>query len=48
MARSGICAVPGNYLVAHGDHEMLTEAQLEDAVVGYEEIILHALAQTSL
>ncbi|KAK0273021.1 hypothetical protein LTR35_012433 [Friedmanniomyces endolithicus] len=39
---------PGSILVAHSDHEMLTEAQLEEAVVGYEKIILHALAQTSL
>ncbi|KAK0942696.1 hypothetical protein LTR29_005783 [Friedmanniomyces endolithicus] len=39
---------PGSILVAHSDHEMLTEAQLEEAVEGYEKIILHALAQGSL
>ncbi|KAK0261797.1 hypothetical protein LTS09_003890 [Friedmanniomyces endolithicus] len=39
---------PGSILVAHSDHEMLTEAQLEEAVEGYEKIILHALTKESL
>ncbi|KAH9829280.1 Peptidase dimerization domain [Teratosphaeria destructans] len=34
---------PGTILVAHSDHEMLTEEQLFDAVKGYEKILLHAL-----
>ena len=36
---------PGSILVAHSDHEMLTEAQLWDAVDGYERIIMHALGK---
>ncbi|KAK0887581.1 hypothetical protein LTR02_017095 [Friedmanniomyces endolithicus] len=39
---------PGSCLGAHGDHEMLTEAQLERAVVRYEKILWHALAQGSM
>lgn len=34
---------PGSILVAHSDHEMLTEDELIDAVDGYRRIILHAL-----
>lgn len=34
---------PGSILVAHSDHEMLTENQLIDAVEGYQRIILHVL-----
>ncbi|KAK5133650.1 hypothetical protein LTR08_007504 [Meristemomyces frigidus] len=34
---------PGSILVAHSDHEMLTEDQLFDAVGGYEKLVLHAL-----
>ncbi|KAI7689032.1 Zn-dependent exopeptidase [Hortaea werneckii] len=34
---------PGSILVAHSDHEMLTEAQLFDAVGGYKKLIRHAL-----
>ncbi|KAK5113879.1 hypothetical protein LTR85_010412 [Meristemomyces frigidus] len=36
---------PGSILVAHSDHEMLTEGQLWDAVGGYERIVLHALGK---
>jgi acetylornithine deacetylase len=36
---------PGSILVAHSDHEMLTEGQLYDAVDGYQKIILHALGK---
>ncbi|KAF2769320.1 Zn-dependent exopeptidase [Teratosphaeria nubilosa] len=36
---------PGTILVAHSDHEMLTEGQLFDAVRGYENILLHALGK---
>ncbi|KAI7506741.1 Zn-dependent exopeptidase [Hortaea werneckii] len=34
---------PGSILVAHSDHEMLTGAQLFDAVGGYKKLIRHAL-----
>ena len=34
---------PGSILVAHSDHETLTESELEDAVSGYEKLILHVL-----
>ena len=34
---------PGSILVAHSDHEALTEDELFDAVDGYEKIILYAL-----
>lgn len=34
---------PGSILVAHSDHEMLTESQLKETVGGYQKIILHAL-----
>lgn len=34
---------PGSILVAHSDHEALTEGQLEGAVKGYEKLVLHAL-----
>lgn len=34
---------PGSILVAHSDHEALTEDQLWDGVGGYQKIILHAL-----
>ncbi|TKA67346.1 hypothetical protein B0A55_10081 [Friedmanniomyces simplex] len=39
---------PGSILVAHSDHELLTEGQLKEAVAGYERIILHALGHASL
>ena len=34
---------PGSILVAHSDHEALTEEELYDAVEGYEKIIQYAL-----
>lgn len=34
---------PGSILVAHSDHEALTEEELLDAVKGYKKIILHVL-----
>lgn len=34
---------PGSIMVAHSDHEALTEEELFDAVGDYEKIILHAL-----
>lgn len=36
---------PGSILVAHSDHEMLTEGQLWEAVGGYQRIVLHALGK---
>ncbi|KAG5980165.1 hypothetical protein E4U55_004336 [Claviceps digitariae] len=36
---------PGNILVAHGARENLTVADLEEAVEGYQKLILHALRQ---
>ncbi|KAF2725678.1 Zn-dependent exopeptidase [Polychaeton citri CBS 116435] len=36
---------PGTILVAHSDHEELTEAQIEGAVDGYKKIILYAAGQ---
>ncbi|KAG6002969.1 hypothetical protein E4U54_000775 [Claviceps lovelessii] len=36
---------PGNILVAHGARENLTVAELEEAVEGYQKLILHALKQ---
>lgn len=36
---------PGTILVAHSDHEALTERQLTGAVGGYEKLILHALGK---
>ncbi len=36
---------PGSILVAHSDHEALTEEQLFGSVKGYERIILHALGK---
>lgn len=36
---------PGTILVAHSDHEALTEDQLEGAVGGYKKLILHALGK---
>lgn len=38
---------PGTILVAHSDHEALTEDQLTGAVDGYEKLILHALGKKS-
>lgn len=38
---------PGTILVAHSDHEALTEDQLTGAVDGYEKLILHALSKKS-
>lgn len=38
---------PGSILVAHSDHEALTEDQLYEAVGGYERLILHALGGES-
>lgn len=34
---------PGSILVAHGAHENLTVGDLEDAVEGYQKLILHAV-----
>lgn len=34
---------PGSILVAHSDHEALTESQLKGAVKDYEKLVLHAL-----
>lgn len=36
---------PGSILVAHSDHETLTEDQLWDGVSGYQKIMLHALGK---
>ncbi|KAK3115948.1 hypothetical protein LTR53_004226 [Teratosphaeriaceae sp. CCFEE 6253] len=36
---------PGSILVAHSDHEMLTEDELYGAVAEYEKIVLHALGK---
>ncbi|KAM0722053.1 hypothetical protein Q7P37_002979 [Cladosporium fusiforme] len=36
---------PGTILVAHSDHEAITEEQLESAVGGYEKLILHSLGK---
>ncbi|GAB0136488.1 hypothetical protein EsDP_00004788 [Epichloe bromicola] len=36
---------PGNILVAHGARENLTVADLEEAVEGYQKLIVHALQQ---
>ncbi|KAH0600495.1 hypothetical protein MHUMG1_01492 [Metarhizium humberi] len=36
---------PGNILVAHGARENLTVADLEEAVEGYQKLIVHALKQ---
>ncbi|KAG5932546.1 hypothetical protein E4U53_001273 [Claviceps sorghi] len=36
---------PGNILVAHGARENLTVADLEEAVEGYQKLILHVLKQ---
>ena len=36
---------PGSILVAHGANENLTVGVLEDAVEGYQKLILHALAK---
>jgi acetylornithine deacetylase len=38
---------PGSILVAHSDHEAITEGELEDAVEGYQKIVLHALGNGS-
>lgn len=38
---------PGTILVAHSDHEAITEDQLQDAVGGYKKLILHAAGKTS-
>lgn len=38
---------PGSILVAHGDNENLTVADLETAVGGFETLILHALSDSS-
>lgn len=34
---------PGSIMVAHSDHEALTEGELLDAVEGYQKIIMHVL-----
>lgn len=34
---------PGTILVAHGDNEALTVGDLEDAVEGFQKLILHSL-----
>lgn len=36
---------PGSIMVAHSDHEALTEDELFGAIDGYEQIILHALGE---
>ena len=36
---------PGSILVAHSDHEALTEEQLFEGVEGYEKILLHILKE---
>lgn len=36
---------PGTIQVAHSDHEALTETELQDAVEGYQRILLHALGR---
>ncbi|KAK5110804.1 hypothetical protein LTR62_005515 [Meristemomyces frigidus] len=36
---------PGSILVAHSDHEMLSEEELRGAVGDYEKIILHAVGK---
>ena len=36
---------PGSILVAHSDHEALSEKELKGAVDGYERLILHALGK---
>ncbi|KAM0323718.1 hypothetical protein ACHAQA_008655 [Verticillium albo-atrum] len=38
---------PGSILVAHGDNESLTVGDLEEAVDGFEKLILHALKESS-
>lgn len=35
---------PGSILVAHSDHEAITVGELEEAVEGYQKLILHSLA----
>ncbi|KKA30066.1 hypothetical protein TD95_003573 [Thielaviopsis punctulata] len=35
---------PGSILVAHGDNEALTVGDLEEAVEGFQKLVLHALA----
>lgn len=34
---------PGTILVAHGDDEALTVADLEEAVEGFKKLVLHGL-----
>jgi acetylornithine deacetylase len=34
---------PGSILVAHSDHEAITVGELEEAVEGYQRLILHSL-----
>lgn len=36
---------PGSILVAHGPDEALTVGELEEAVDGYRQLILHALGK---
>lgn len=36
---------PGSILVAHSDHEALTEDDLKDSVIGYKKIVLHVLGK---
>ncbi len=36
---------PGSILVAHGDNEAITVADLETSVEGYKKLIKHALAE---
>lgn len=36
---------PGTILVAHSDHEAITEEQLQSAVGGYKKLILHSLGK---
>lgn len=39
---------PGSILVAHSDHEAITEEQLQSAVSGYEKLILHSLGKKDI
>jgi acetylornithine deacetylase len=39
---------PGSILVAHSDHEALSEKELKSAVDGYERLILHALGKKAV
>lgn len=36
---------PGSILVAHGDNEQLTVGDLEEAVEGFQRLVVHAFGQ---